>query len=55
MPLSAGTRLGHYDVTPLLGEGAWARISVIDEPDLRATVDALHHAFFTDPDGAVSG
>ncbi len=25
MPLSAGTRLGYYDVTALIGEGAWDR------------------------------
>ena len=25
MSLSPGTRLGHYDVTALLGEGAWDR------------------------------
>ena len=25
MALEVGTRLGHYDVTALLGEGAWAR------------------------------
>ena len=25
MPLSPGTRLGHDDVTSLIGEGAWAR------------------------------
>ncbi len=28
---------------------------VIDEADLRTAVEALHRAFFTDPDGAVSG
>ena len=26
MPLSAGTRLGHYDVTALLGEGGMGRV-----------------------------
>ncbi len=26
MPLSAGTRLGHYDVTALLGEGGMGEV-----------------------------
>ena len=26
MPLSAGTRLGHYDVSALLGEGGMAQV-----------------------------
>ena len=26
MPLSAGTRLGHYDVTTLLGEGVMGQV-----------------------------
>jgi len=26
MPLSAGTRLGHYDVTSLLGEGGMGQV-----------------------------
>ena len=26
MPLSAGTRLGHYDVTSLLGEGGRGQV-----------------------------
>ena len=25
MALSVGTRLGHYDVTALVGEGGWRR------------------------------
>ncbi len=25
MPLTLGDRLAHYDVTALIGEGAWAR------------------------------
>ncbi len=26
MPLSAGTRLGHYDVTALIGEGGMGQV-----------------------------
>ena len=25
MPLTVGSSLGHYDVTALIGEGAWGR------------------------------
>ena len=29
MPLSPGTRLGHYDVTALLGEGDMGRLVTV--------------------------
>ncbi len=35
MPLTAGSRLGHYDVTALIGEGGMGQV-------YRATVTKLH-------------
>ena len=32
MPPSAGTRLGHYDVTALLGEGGMGRLVAVQKP-----------------------
>ena len=52
MPLTVGTRLGHYDVTALIGEGGmgqvWqARDTKLDR-DVALTV--LPEAFTSDPD-----
>jgi len=52
MPLTVGTRLGHYDVTALLGDGGmgqvWqARDTTLDR-DVALTV--LSEAFTSDPD-----
>ena len=37
MPLTAGTRLGHYNVTALLGEGGMGNVwrHVVSAPDIK--------------------
>ena len=45
MPLSFGTRLGHYDVTSLLGEGGMDQVALKILPD----------AFAADPDRLAFG
>ncbi len=52
MPLSPGTRLGHYDVTSLLGEGGMGEVWQARDTKLDRDValKVLPEAFTSDPD-----
>ena len=52
MPLSAGTRLGHYDVTALIGDGGMGQVYQATDTTLNRQValKILPEAFATDPD-----
>lgn len=52
MALTVGTRLGHYDVTTLLGKAGWDRPGRPPTPSSNRDValKILHDAFAADPD-----
>ena len=52
MPLTIGSRLGHYDVTALIGEGGMGQVYQATDTQLRRKValKILPEAFATDPD-----
>ena len=52
MALVPGTRLGHYDVTALLGEGGMGQVYQATDTKLnrQAALKILPEAFATDPD-----
>ena len=52
MPLSIGSRLGHYDVTALIGEGGMGQVYQATDTKLNRQValKILPEAFASDPD-----
>ena len=52
MPLNIGSRLGHYDVTALIGEGGMGQVYQATDTQLKRQValKILPEAFATDPD-----
>ena len=56
MPLEPGTRLGHYDVTALLGEGGMGQVWQATDTQLNRQValKILSDAFAADPDRLVN-
>ncbi len=52
MPLDVGSRLGHYDVTALIGEGGMGQVYQATDTKLKRQValKILPEAFATDPD-----
>ena len=56
MALEVGTRLGHYDVTALIGEGGMGQVYQATDTKLNRQValKILPEAFAADPDGSSS-
>ena len=52
MPLNVGSRLGHYDVTALIGEGGMGQVYRATDTKLNRDValKVLPQAFTNDPD-----
>ena len=52
MPLTPGTRLGHHDVTALLGEGGMGQVwqATDTQPGHDVAMTILPDAFAADPD-----
>ena len=52
MPLTVGSRLAHYDVTALIGEGGMGQVYQATDTKLNRQValKILPEAFATDPD-----
>ena len=56
MPLEVGSRLGHYDVTALIGEGGMGQVYQATDTTLNRQValKILPEAFAADPDRLAS-
>ena len=56
MPLNVGSRLGHYDVTALIGEGGMGRVfrATDTQLDRDVALKVLPQAFTDDPDRLAS-
>ncbi len=52
MPFNVGSRLGHYDVTALIGEGGMGQVYQATDTQLKRQValKILPEAFASDPD-----
>ncbi len=57
MPLTVGSRLGHYDVTALIGEGGMGQVYQATDTQLHRQValKILPDAFADDPDRLAFG
>ena len=57
MALAVGSRLGHYDVTALIGEGGMGQVYQATDTKLNRQValKILPEAFATDPDRRTNG
>ena len=57
MPLNVGSRLGHYDVVALIGEGGMGQVYQATDTKLNRQValKILPEAFTSDPDLPVTG
>ena len=50
MPLTVGSRLGHYDVTALIGEGGMGQVYQATDTELNRQVAPKTEAVASDPD-----